>query len=44
LSLSNALAPDTSATTIVEGAALTQTNRTTTQSFVNTQLRLEIKL
>jgi outer membrane receptor for ferrienterochelin and colicins len=44
LSLSNALAPDTSATTIVDSTTLTQTNRTTTQSFVNTQLRLEIKL
>ncbi len=44
LSLSNALAPDTSTTTIVDSAALTETNRTTTRSFVNTQLRLEIKL
>jgi outer membrane receptor for ferrienterochelin and colicins len=44
LSLSNALAPDTSATTIVDSAALTETNRTTTRSFVNTQLRLELKL
>jgi outer membrane receptor for ferrienterochelin and colicins len=44
LSLSNALAPDTSATTVVDSAALTETNRTTTRSFVNTQLRLEIKL
>jgi iron complex outermembrane receptor protein len=44
LSLSNALAPDTSATTIVEDATLTQSNRTTPRSFVNTQLRLEMKL
>jgi outer membrane receptor for ferrienterochelin and colicins len=44
LSLSNALAPDLSATTVVDGAALRETNRTTTRSFVNTQLRLEIKL
>ena len=44
LSLSNALAPDTSATTIVDSALLTETNRTTTRSFINTQLRLEIKL
>jgi iron complex outermembrane receptor protein len=44
LSLSNALAPDTSATTVVDGAALTETQRTTTRSFVNTQLRLELKL
>ena len=44
LSLSNALAPDTSATTVVDSALLTETNRTTTRSFINTQLRLEIKL
>ncbi len=44
LSLSNALAPDTSATTVVDSAALTETNRTTTRSFINTQLRLEMKL
>jgi len=44
LSLSNALAPDTSSTTIVDSAALTETNRTTTRSLVNTQLRLEMKL
>jgi outer membrane receptor for ferrienterochelin and colicins len=44
LSLSNALAPDTASTTIVDSAALTETSRTTTRSFVNTQLRLEIKL
>ncbi len=44
LSLSNALAPDTSATTIVDSGALTETNRATTRSFVNTQLRLEVKL
>jgi outer membrane receptor for ferrienterochelin and colicins len=44
LSLSNALAPDTSATTIVEDATMTETNRTTTRSFINTQLRLELKL
>jgi iron complex outermembrane receptor protein len=44
LSLSNALAPETSATTIVDSALLTETNRTTTRSFINTQLRLEIKL
>jgi outer membrane receptor for ferrienterochelin and colicins len=44
LSLSNALAPDTSATTIVEDPTLTETDRTTTRSFVNTQLRLELKL
>jgi outer membrane receptor for ferrienterochelin and colicins len=44
LSLSNALAPDTSATTIVDSGTLTETNRTTTRSFVNTQLRLEMKL
>ncbi len=44
LSLSNALAPDTSATTEVSSAALTETNRTTTRSFINTQLRLEMKL
>lgn len=44
LSLSNALAPDTSAATIVDSTALTETNRTMTRSFVNTQLRLEIKL
>jgi hypothetical protein len=44
LSLSNALAPDTSSTTIVDSAALTETSRTTTRSFINTQLRLEMKL
>jgi iron complex outermembrane receptor protein len=44
LSLSNALAPDTTASTVVESATTTETNRTTTRSFVNTQLRLEIKL
>ncbi len=44
LSLSNALAPDTSATTIVDSGTLTETNRTTTRSFINTQLRLEMKL
>ena len=44
LSLSNALAPDTSATTFVDSGALTETNRTTTRSFINTQLRLEMKL
>jgi outer membrane receptor for ferrienterochelin and colicins len=44
LSLSNALAPDTSATTSVDSALITETNRTTTRSFVNTQLRLEMKL
>ena len=44
LSLSNALAADTSATTIVDSGTLTETNRTTTRSFVNTQLRLEMKL
>jgi outer membrane receptor for ferrienterochelin and colicins len=44
LSLSNALAPDTSATTVVNSAALTETNRTRTRSFINTQLRLEMKL
>ena len=44
LSLSNALALDTSATTIVDSTALTETNRTMTRSFVNTQLRLEMKL
>ena len=44
LSLSNALAPDTSATTVVEDATLTETNRSSTRSFVNTQLRLELKL
>jgi iron complex outermembrane receptor protein len=44
LSLSNALAPDTSATTTVESATLQETSRTTTRSFVNAQLRLELKL
>jgi outer membrane receptor for ferrienterochelin and colicins len=44
LSLSNALAPDTSATTIVDDGTLTETNRTTTRSYINTQLRLEMKL
>ena len=44
LSLSNALAPDSASTTIVDSAALGETNRTTTRSFVNTQLRLEMKL
>lgn len=44
LSLSNALAPDTTAGTAVESATTTEANRTTTRSFVNTQLRLEIKL
>jgi outer membrane receptor for ferrienterochelin and colicins len=44
LSLSNALAPDTSATTVVDSATLTESNRTTTRSFVNKQLRLEMKL
>ena len=44
LSLSNALAPDTSSTTVVDSAALTETSRTTTRSFINTQLRLEMKL
>ncbi len=44
LSLSNGLAPDTSATTLVDSGTLTETNRTTTRSFVNTQLRLEVKL
>jgi outer membrane receptor for ferrienterochelin and colicins len=44
LSLSNALAPDTTSSTVVDSAALVETNRTTTRSFVNTQVRLEIKL
>ncbi len=44
LSLSNSLAPDTSATTIVDSGTVTEANRTTTRSFVNTQLRLEMKL
>jgi outer membrane receptor for ferrienterochelin and colicins len=44
LSLSNAPAPDTSATTDVDSGTLTETNRTMARSFVNTQLRLEMKL
>jgi outer membrane receptor for ferrienterochelin and colicins len=44
LSLSNALAPDSTSTSIVQSGALLQTNATTTRSFVNAQLRLEMKL
>ncbi len=44
LSLSNGLAPDTSATTVVDSGTQSETNRTTTRSFINTQLRLEMKL
>ena len=44
LSLSNALAPDIASTTVVDTATLIETNRTSTRSFVNTQLRLELKL
>jgi iron complex outermembrane receptor protein len=44
LSLSNLLAPDTSSTTGVESGGLLQSNRSTTASFINTQLRLELKL
>ena len=44
LSLSNALARDSNSSTVVESAALTETSRASTRSFVNTQLRLEIKL
>jgi outer membrane receptor for ferrienterochelin and colicins len=44
LSLSNALAPDIASTTVVDSATLIETNRTSTRSFVTTQLRLELKL
>jgi iron complex outermembrane receptor protein len=44
LTLSNALAPDTASTTRVASAALVESNRTTTRSYLNTQLRLELKL
>jgi iron complex outermembrane receptor protein len=44
LSLSNALAPDIATATVVDAATVIETNRTTTRSFVNTQLRLEMKL
>jgi iron complex outermembrane receptor protein len=44
LSLSNTLARDGVSTTVVDSAAVTETSRTTTPSFANAQLRLEIKL
>ena len=42
--LSNALAPDTTSLTVVESATTTESSRTTSRSFVNAQLRLELKL
>jgi iron complex outermembrane receptor protein len=44
LSLSNTLARDGVSTTVVDSAAVTETSRTTTPSFANAQLRLEMKL
>jgi iron complex outermembrane receptor protein len=44
LSLSNALARDSDTFTVVESASATESNRTATRSFVNAQLRLELKL
>ena len=44
LSLSNLLAADTDSTTRVESAGLLDTSRTRTRSWLNTQLRLEMKL
>ena len=44
LSLSNLLSPDTSNTTRVQSQGLEQSNRTTTRSWLNAQLRLEMKL
>ncbi|NJK42735.1 MAG: hypothetical protein HC937_03525 [Aquincola sp.] len=44
LSLSNALAPETESLTVVESASTIERSRSTTRSFVNAQLRLELKL
>ena len=44
LSLSNLLAPDTWSTTRVQSQGLEQANRTTTRSWLNAQVRLEMKL
>jgi hypothetical protein len=44
LSLSNLLAPDTANTTRVQSQGLEQANRTTTRSWLNAQVRLEMKL
>jgi outer membrane receptor for ferrienterochelin and colicins len=44
LSLSNALAPDTTSLTVVQSASAIESSRVTTRSFVNAQLRLELKL
>jgi outer membrane receptor for ferrienterochelin and colicins len=42
--LSNALAPDTQALTVVQSASVVESSRVTTRSYVNAQLRLELKL
>jgi outer membrane receptor for ferrienterochelin and colicins len=44
LSVSNALAQDYISTTVVDGAGLRETNASNSRSFVNAQLRLEMKL
>ncbi len=44
LTLSNALAPDGTSLTVVEGTERRQSSRATSRSFVNAQLRLELKL
>lgn len=44
LSLSNLLAADTQSTTTVDSAGLSATSRTRNRSWLNTQLRLEMKL
>jgi iron complex outermembrane receptor protein len=44
LSLSNVLAPESRSTTEVDSQGLRMTNVSTSQSFINTQLRLELKL
>jgi iron complex outermembrane receptor protein len=44
LSVSNALAQDYVSTTVVDGAGLRETNASNARSFVNTQVRLEMKL
>jgi hypothetical protein len=38
------LAPDTSSTTTAMGAGLLQSEALTSRSYINTQLRLELKL
>ncbi len=44
LSLSNALAQDYQTTTLVDSGGVRESNATAARSFVNTQLRLELKL